>query len=247
MINVLHVFVTLPVGGAEQLLLSIVNNLDSSKYNSVVCCIRDKGEVGETIDQSGFKVIELNRLFKSGWDGKIVDGLTHIIEEYDIDIVHSHLYHANLYSRIAARKKRIPAIISIHNTYNKAKIHRRIINWFLLRYTSAIIVGSEDIKQDVVKYDRATPNIIYKLNNAVNLSSIESKYDKDSSREMLDISGNDFLIGTIGRLEEQKGHSFLIDAIFKLQKKGFYPKLVIVGDGSLRGKLEQQVEDLSLQ
>ncbi len=246
-VNILHVFVTLPVGGAEQLLLSIVNNLDNSRYNSIICCIRDKGEIGKVIEQNGFKVIELNSLVKPGWDGEIVNKLVQIISEYRIDIIHSHLYHANLYSRFAARQKKITAIISIHNTYNKPKIHHRIINWFLLRYTSAIIVGSEDIKQDVIKYDRAPSNIIYKLNNAVNISSIKSTHDKDSSRKMLNISSDDFLIGTIGRLEEQKGHSFLIDAIYKLQKKDFYPKLIIIGDGSLRDKLEQQVEDLSIQ
>ena len=246
-ITVLHVFVTLPVGGAEQLLASMVSNFDSN-IKSIICCICDKGEIGEKLEQDGHKIIVLNKLHKNGWDSSVVDDLCYIIRKYNVDLIHGQLYHSNLYSRFAAKRENIPAIISIHNTYNKQKkIHRRLINRYLLKYTSAIIVGSDDIKKDVIKYDRAPDKLIHTIPNSINLSSIQTNFSRESARKNLGLSNDDLVLGTIGRLEEQKGHAFLINALAILQQKNYNLKLLIVGDGRLRNELESQVAELSLE
>lgn len=246
-ITVLHVFVTLPVGGAEQLLVSMVNNFDSN-IKSIICCICNKGEIGEKLEKEGYKIIALNKLHKNGWDSSIVGDLCYIIRKYNIDLIHGQLYHSNLYSRFAARRENIPAIISIHNTYNKQKkLHRRLINRYLLKYTSAIIVGSDDIKKDVVKYDRAPDKLIHIIPNSINLSSVQTSLSCESARKNLGLSGDDIILGTIGRLEEQKGHTFLINALAILKQKKYDLKLLIVGDGRLRNELENQVVKLSLE
>jgi len=47
--RILHLFVTLPVGGAENLLLSIVRRLDHERFASVVCCIGKRGVMGDQL------------------------------------------------------------------------------------------------------------------------------------------------------------------------------------------------------
>mgnify|MGYP003974953123 FL=1 len=245
--TVLHVFVTLPVGGAEQLLASMVSNFDSN-IKSIICCICDKGEIGEKLEKDGHQIITLNKLHKNGWDGSIVDDLCYLIKKHNVSLIHGQLYHANLYSRFAAKREDIPAIISIHNTYSKQKkIHRRLVNRYLLKYTDAIIVGSEDIKKDVVKYDSAPEKLIHIIPNSINLSLIETALNRDGARKNIGLHEGDFVLGTIGRLEEQKGQAFLISALDILRQKNFYLKLIIVGDGRLRNQLEEQVKELSLE
>ena len=56
-----------------------------------------------------------------------------------------------------------------------------------------------------------------------------------------------FRIVTIGRLDEMKGHRYLIQACAKLLKMGHELSVSIVGEGPLRGELEQQIQELALE
>jgi hypothetical protein len=68
-VNILYVFATLPIGGAEEHLRTVVKNLDSERFSATVFCIGDKGEIGEEIEALGFDVISLGRMNKK-------DGIT---------------------------------------------------------------------------------------------------------------------------------------------------------------------------
>ncbi len=188
MINVLHVFVTLPVGGAEQLLLSLTKRLDRSQVNSIICCINSKGEIGKRIQSNGHKVYEMHKLIDKGWDASINDN--------NINIIHSQLYHSNLYARFAAKKSNIPSVISIHNIYSKKpKFHRRAFNWYLSKYTSAILVDSRDIERDVIEFDRVPDKLVHIMPSSVDLDPIKTKFTRGESRGALEINTNDFVLG----------------------------------------------------
>jgi glycosyltransferase involved in cell wall biosynthesis len=149
---------------------------------------------------------------------------------------------------LAAKKSNISSVVSIHNTYSKKpKFHRRIFNWYLSKYTSAILVDSEDIKKDVVEFDHVSSRLVHIIPSAVNLDSINTRFTKNESRGALGINKNDFVLGTIGRLEEQKGHRFLLEALSILKKEKIYIKLIIIGDGRLRKDLEGLSKVLTLE
>jgi glycosyltransferase involved in cell wall biosynthesis len=66
--------------------------------------------------------------------------------------------------------------------------------------------------------------------------------------EKIDLIPNSFLqLGTIGRLEEQKGFTRLIDCVGKLKEQDYKFSLWIVGEGSLRGELEAKIKEYSLE
>lgn len=153
-VRLLHLFVSLPVGGAENILLNTVRGLDPQRYHSTVCCIQQKGPIGEEVEALGVPLQVLGKLQKGGWDSSIVDDLVALIRRERIDLVHTHLYHANLYGRLAAKKAGVPVVASIHNTYSgKPKWHRRLINWNLGRHTGAIIAGSNEIRADIRRWE----------------------------------------------------------------------------------------------
>lgn len=245
--RILHLFVTLPVGGAENLLLSIVRRLDPQRFASVVCCIAERGVVGDQIAAMGIPVVELHLMNKSGMDGRVVPALVELIRRERIDMVHSQLYHANLYGRLAAIKTGIPAVISIHNTYVKHKLHRQIINWYLGRRTAAIIVGSEDIKRDVLRYDHVSASRIEIIPNSIDVSRSVSSLSKAAARARFGLAEHDLVLGTLGRLEEQKGHRYLIEALDVLRQRGTPAKLLLAGEGRERAALEAQIASLGLQ
>ena len=59
-IKVLHLFVTLPVGGAEDLLASIITGLDPARFLPEVACLEGAGPVGEELRRRGHQVSTLD-------------------------------------------------------------------------------------------------------------------------------------------------------------------------------------------
>lgn len=244
--RILHLFVTLPVGGAENLLLSILRKLDPQRFSSVVCCIGERGVLGEQVMAMGFPLTELHLLNKGGMDRHVVPALVDLIRRERIDLVHSHLYHANFYGRLAARKAGVPAVASIHNTYTKHKWHRQLVNWYLARHTAALIAGSEEIKKDVVRYDHVPEALVDVIPNSVDLTRSLSIVSREQARERLGVPEGSIVLGTVGRLEEQKGHRYLIEALAQLRQGGVDACLLLVGDGREAQSLKNLSASLGL-
>lgn len=243
----MHLFATLPIGGAENLLLSILSLLNSNKYKSTVCTLGERGILANQIEGLGIEILELGLLKKGKNRNKIVNSLTDIIEKNNIDLLHCHLYHANYLGRLAAKKAKIPCIISIHNTYTNPKWHRRLINyWLAKKHTHKIIAGSQEIKQDILKYDFVSSDLIEIIPNSIDLKKSTSYLTKIEARRKINIPTNTYTIGTLGRLEKQKGHCFLIDALAILKRSNLNIKLLIIGSGREEINLKRQAELLDL-
>lgn len=247
MINILHVITNLDVGGAENLILAMVKNMDRTRYNASICCISHAGVLAAEFEKMGVRVLSLGLMKKKGWDGKIITAIEDVIKNEHIDVLHTHLYHANLFGSLAAKHCKTPSVMSIQNTYSHHKLHRRILNWYVSRFVRTIIVGSEDIKRDVMKNDWVASSKITVIDNCVDLDVIKSKVSREEMREQLSIPEGAVVLGTIGRLEEQKGHRFLIQALKLLCESEIQFFLVLVGEGKKRDELERLVEELSLQ
>ncbi|WP_158227100.1 glycosyltransferase [Mangrovitalea sediminis] len=244
--RVLHVITTLPVGGAERVILNTVSLLDPTRFESVVCCIMQEGELAEEVRQRGVKVVSLDLMSSGGWDSKVVPALTQLIREEAIDLVHSHLYHANLYGRIAAYRCGIPSVVTIHNTYVRTKWHRRLLNWYWGRRTAALIAVSDDIKRDVVRWDHVPESLVQVIPNGISIERVQSILSVAEARERLDIDAGTPVLVAVGRLEEQKGHKYLLSALPELAQKGYRPVCLIVGEGRERASLTAQAEALGV-
>jgi glycosyltransferase involved in cell wall biosynthesis len=235
------------MGGAENLLLSMLGRLNPERFASTVCCIGERGMLGDKVIGMGVPLVELHLPTKGGASRNIVPALVELIRREGIDLVHSHLYHANFYGRLAAKKAGIPAVASVHNTYSHPKLHRRLVNWYLARHTAAIIAGSEEIRGDVVRYDYVPESLVELIPNSVDLSRSASALSKAQARSNLDLPENALVLGTVGRLEEQKGHRYLIEALSLLVQNGTNAYLLLIGDGRERSALEQLTGRLGLQ
>jgi glycosyltransferase involved in cell wall biosynthesis len=245
MINILYLFVTLPIGGAEEHLLTVIKNTDLGRYNPTVCCIREKGAIGEEIENSGFHLITLQRKSKK-WDFRIVTDILRIIREREIQLIHTHLYHANMYGRIAAFIAQIPVVSSEHNAHSRCKPVRRVINRLLAGKTNRMIAVSRAVKDYIVSRDGIGPSKVEVIYNGIDIRHFTSSLTKTTAREKIGVPADCFLIGTVGRISEEKGHIYLIDALRRA--KDIVPdlRLIIVGSGPLELHLKKVVSDQDL-
>src|SRR5262245_5108589 len=146
--RILHLITRLPVGGAEKVLVDVVRGLDPGRYESLVCCIQAKGELAAEIEKLGVSVLCLGRMQSKRFDWRAVRDLMRLLQGERIALVHSHLYHANLYGRIAAFLAGVPAVATVHNVYTQSKFHRRLLNRLLSRASARVVAVSEAIRDD---------------------------------------------------------------------------------------------------
>ena len=239
----------LPVGGAEKVLIDVVRRLDPKRYESVVCCIQAKGELAAQIEAMGVPLICLDRMQSTRFDWAAVRDLMRLMRSEHISLVHSHLYHANLYGRIAAFRAGVPAVATVHNVYTRTKFHRRLLNRLLSRASARVIAVSEAIRDDLVAHDGIAPRKVTVIHNGIDVRRVETSMTREQARAALRIKDDELAIGCVGRLEEQKGHRFLLEACAKLGNDPDLKhrlRILMVGDGRLRGALERLAGALGL-
>ncbi len=245
--KVLYVFAALPVGGAEQVLVTELNGLRRELFSPLVCVISEKGPVGEIIEQMGIPLIPLHRMKKNQFDYGIIREIKDLIRQEKIVLVHTHLYDGGKYGRIAARMAKVPAIVhTVHNVYVKRRTKYHLINWILSFFTDRIIAVSESVKDSVVHYDRINRSKIQVIYNGIDLTRFDSPLSRKEIRAGLGIETEEFAIGVIARLEEQKGHRYLLEALSQIPESLASLKILIVGDGQLRSVLEAETKKRGL-
>lgn len=243
--RVLHLITRLPVGGAERLLVDVVRRLDPARFESVVCCIQAKGELAAELEAAGIPVHCLERMRSKRFDWRAVFDLRRFLRRERITLVHSHLYHANLYGRLAAFLSGVPAVATVHNVYARTKLHRRLLNRWLARSSARVIAVSEEVRRDLIEHDGIDAAKVVLIHNSIDLRRIATRLTREEARARLSIAEHAFAVGCVGRLEEQKGHRYLLEACAAL-KRDIPLRLFVVGDGRLRRELERQAAALGL-
>lgn len=165
--------------------------------------------------------------------------LKKIILKEKFNVIHSSSIYTMIICKIAvilSRQKNIKLVYTMHGGPNKSveKTSKYILN----NFTDSLIVLSEETKKELVRngVNARKISVIYNgiefKNNSFINHSIKEKYNLP-------------LIVSTGRLTEQKGYKYLIEAVDKIKDKKF--KLLIIGDGELREELEKQIEELNIK
>jgi len=243
-LRVLHLITRLPVGGAERLLVDVVRSLDRERFESLVCCIQDKGPLADELEAGGVPVFCLERMRSKRFDFGAVGAIARLLKEQRIDVLHSHLYHANLYGRLAAWRAGVPAVATVHNTYTRVKLHRSLLNRLLTGPSTRVVAVSEDVRRDLIRHDRIPAERIMVIHNGIDTGRVRSSLSREAARARLGIPADAIAVGCVARLEEQKGHRFLLEALNLLGEPRFLA--VIAGDGRLRGELERRAAELGV-
>jgi glycosyltransferase involved in cell wall biosynthesis len=236
-INIMILIVSMPVGGVENQILSIVQELKKQKYNITICCIKEKGVLGEKAEESGIRTVALNLMKSNRFSLNIPYQISRFFKENHIHILWTHQYVANLYGRMASIASRTPVVISsFHALYDKPKIHRRFFNHLLSYRTDALIAVSNAVASDVKSYDHVNSSKVKVIHNGADLPFFDIPESKAECRAKLGLPEDDIIIGSVGRLSEEKNHKVIVEAIKSLPAN---VKGLIVGDGPLENALKE--------
>ena len=230
--NILHISRTMDIGGAERIVYQLSSDL-KDEFDSVH--VASTGGLWES--ELSAKGIQHHKILDIDSKNpltviKILYSIGQIIKNNEITIVHTHHRMAAFYIRLLKLfNSRLTHVYTAHNVFkDKLPLYR-----FALKNAKSVAVGeavNKNLKEDVGITDS---RVIY---NGVVLKETDDQVD-----EIISYGG--IKLGCIARLSEQKGLTYLLDAMSLLTVKDI--RLFIVGDGELREELENKVKELHLQ
>jgi L-malate glycosyltransferase len=243
---VLHLLVTMPVGGAEDLVAAIARGLDPRRFAVAIATLGPPGPVGQELRDQGYEVVSLGLDIRRTSMLRLAAAVRRLLTARRPDILHTHLYHPNLYGRLAALGLGLPGVVAaVHNSYASVKFHRRVWNFLLAWATDRILVGSPQVWQDVRRFDGVPACRLRLLPYGIPLAELDPLLSRKAARRRLGVKS--LVIGAVGRLEDQKGHTYLLVALPEVLRE--FPDLVVllVGAGRRQADLQRQVQELGLQ
>ncbi|MFT4969833.1 MAG: glycosyltransferase involved in cell wall biosynthesis [Chitinophagales bacterium] len=183
--------------------------------------------------------------------------LVRIIKDFKPDIVHTHAAKAGAIGRLAAHNCGVPIVLHtfhghvFHSYFGKLKTRVFIeIERFLARRSTKIIAISNIQKQELCEQFKIAPCDKFEV---VQLGFDLERFQKENStkrktfRKNYKVDENAIAIGIIGRLVPIKNHKLLLQAFAQVKAKTAKSiKLIIIGDGELRGELEDFCQELKL-
>lgn len=244
-ISVCHILPALPAHGAEQLLLDIARNTDGRKLALSICLISDLGPLVGDFERLGIPVTFLPK--ESRFDITIIWRLARFLKKNRFDLVHTHLFTADLWGRLASLPMNIGVLSTSHTTSDpNVGWLGRLLDRMLGYRNDAMICVSEAVRQYRRDETGVTPEKFFLIENGIDLCRFEKNVSTEEMRHRLGLAREGFWIAIIGRLIPLKGHRNLIRALSLLSEKLPALGIVVVGEGETETALKRQAEKAGL-
>lgn len=245
MIRILHVVTYMGRGGLETMLMNYYRAIDRRQIQFDFLTHRDfKADYDDEIKLLGGKIYHLPRLnpFSLRYR-KTLGAFFDFHPEYRIIHVHQDCLSSVIIK--VAKERGVPVRIAHSHSSSQDKNLKYPIKLFFRQFISKYATHLMACGEDAGKWMfRGAPFQI--LNNAIDASAYQYNAEKHiTMRKTLGIPDNMLLVGHVGRFSPPKNHSGLID-IFAEIKKRAPARLLLVGEGNLRGEIERKVTDLGL-
>ena len=242
-IKVLHVIPKFVLGGAERLLVNLLEAFDHEWFEvAAVSLYPESGTILEQeIKEKRLTVYFLNK--HRGLDLRIIPNLYHLFQTFKPDVVHTHLYVLH-YVFLVMLLCRIPVRVHTIHSIVQMEMGRliKLAQWIIFRMGGVVPVSISLEVANTVRdfYGRSirTPVIF----NGVPIAKFVSAAGQVRGKKRKEI-----MLLHIGRFVPLKSHLLLIEA-FDLSIKEFpWIQLWLVGEGELRPAVERVVLEKGLQ
>jgi glycosyltransferase involved in cell wall biosynthesis len=241
--GVAHIIDELPAHGAERLLADLLRHRSEAFRYHVVCLVRG-GELENEIRQLGVPVSVLG--YRGRFDPSLIWRLARWLRTNRIAVVHTHLFTADTWGRLAARLAGVRAVFAtVHSTNEwKSRLYRGI-DRRLAGMSTRVIACSDEVGEMLVQRDQLPAARVQVIPNGIALDRF-SAVGPDGVRAEWGVPPSRALLTVIGRLHPAKGHARLVGALARLKAWGVDCHCLFVGDGELRVELERQVRGAGL-
>jgi glycosyltransferase involved in cell wall biosynthesis len=241
---VLFVQTSMPVGGAEMLLVNLVRRMDRECFAPEVVCLKEPGPLGERLMDDGIPVH--SRLLSGKYDLFVLPRLVSLMLRRKIGaVVTVGAGDKMFWGRLAAKFAGVPVIASaLHSTGWPDGVGR--LNRMLTPITDALIAVAEPHGRFLIENEGFPAKKVQVIPNGVDTDRFFPVTHSCAIREELNAGPATPLIGILAALRPEKNHELFLTAAKRIQDCVPEARFVVIGDGPERAKLERIAQELDL-
>ncbi|BAZ54066.1 group 1 glycosyl transferase [Nostoc sp. NIES-4103] len=253
-IRILHVVGGMNRGGIETWLMHILRHIDRDRFHmdflvhTTQPCAYD-----EEIRALGSKIIPCLHPSRPWLYAKNFKRILHEYGSYDI--VHSHVHHFSGYVLRLAKQAGVP--ICIAHSHNDTSLKEAVAGLYrqlylilmkrwITQYATLGLAASRKAAVNLFGSSWQTDKRWQTFSYSIDLLPFHNQIDRQALRAELGIPPEAFVIGHVGRFEQQKNHQFLLDIVAEIAKQEPKMHLLLIGDGLLRPDIEQKAIQMGL-
>lgn len=240
-LKVLLLIPTLDRSGAEKQLMLLATRLPREEFDVHVVCLTRGGPYAEPIQQAGIPVTMLGKRLKG--DPRALWRLKALIQEQRPDIVHSWLFAANAYARLAVSGKQRPKVVVSERCVDSWKSRWQLwLDRRLISRTDAMVANSRSVA-DFYEQQGVPRALMHVIPNGIAVSSA-APLDRQSLLQELQLPADAKLVACVGRLAKQKCVGDLLWGFQVLRQADPRAYLLVIGDGPERDNLIERAGQL---
>src|SRR5436190_16444486 len=198
--------------GVKRLFSWMIPRFDRPRYNVALVSLRKKDLSEETLESMG---VDISYLHRSKFDPATLPALLKIIDRQRTDILHLHGYGATTFGRLAGMMRGLPTIVHEHANLTDTPWFQKIADKALVPATDIAIAVSKSTADFVIRARQMPPErvkVVYLGVPLEEFSRTRTIEEIAAARHDLGVAPDEFLIGSVTRLHDSKGNSYLVDA-----------------------------------
>ena len=247
-IKVVHIIEQLGKGGSEGQLYEFVKGVNREKFDIVVVSLTLGGYWSKEIQKLNIQVIELPRNKRRMVRMFIrLLSLVKLLRELNADLVHTDMFTANLYGRIAAIIARVPCIIAHEQSVYELGLTRNkyqiLIDKILASLSHGIICNSYIASKSLINKYSFNAKKIFTIHNGIDASLFNrlNTIDRDKPEKKI--------VGTVGRLYPVKNYKLFLDMAKDILNRCSTENIgfLIIGDGPLKDDLKEYSKKVGIR
>ncbi|MEQ8846295.1 glycosyltransferase [Botrimarina sp.] len=241
---VLFVQTSMPVGGAETLLVNLVRRLDRDRFAPEVVCLKERGPLGERLAQEGVPVHA--GLLAGKHDLRVLPRLVALMRRRRIGaVVTVGAGDKMFWGRLAARLAGVPVVAAaLHSTGWPDGVGR--LNRLLTPITDAVIAVADSHGRFLAEHERFPAQKVRVIPNGVDTERFVPTDYSSAVREQLGVGPTAPLVGILAALRPEKNHSLFLRAAARVSAAAPETRFLVIGDGPERPKIEGEARRLGL-
>ncbi len=240
-LNVKFVITSMPVGGAETLLVNLIRHMDKSAFSPEVVCLKEPGELGHEL---AAEIPVYANMLPSKWDVSILPRLAYLFRRGQTDaVITVGAGDKMFWGRLAAKLARVPVICSaLHSTGWPDGVGR--LNRLITPLTDGFIAVAQTHAEHLVHYEGFPAERVYTIPNGVDINRFRPNHSERAwLRAELGIAEDAQVVGIVAALRPEKNHGQFIKAAREVLRHHPNTHFVIVGEGPERAAIEESLSE----
>ena len=248
MIRVLNIISDTNIGGAGRVILNYLRYADRNKFETLVAIPRGS-LLKPLLEEAEVTVYEVDGMADCSYASQDVKALQALIRRVKPDLVHTH---GALSGRIAAKRCHVPVVYSRHSAFPvPAKLKYppgRWVNKLLNEHYADHIIAVSPATRDNLTEGGISPKKITVVMNGVAPVAPISDGEKAALRQSLGLGKDVFTFGILARIEDYKGHLYLVYAAKLLKDRGYSNfRILVAGTGAFEEEVTRAVTEMGVE